>query len=357
MRLSSFIRKSEECVSKDSFSPLDALALCWTTYFSYEGVRFPIAAKELAFRPFASELWKRNQTFVPKETADFMDAFLHSPRYQDVVFLEAKEVRDEEKATQFFAFVFAVEDLIVLAFEGTDTSSLGWKEDFMLTYCEGIPSYDHATAYAKDVLSRYEGDVILAGHSKGGNVATYVLSALEDDARIQRVYSFEGPGFYRRDIFKNHPERQSKIKKYVPQGSIVGVLLSDETKLHIVRSYDFGIFQHNAILWPIRDGHFLAMRRRTLLSHGTESAINGWLEALSNEEKKRFTILFFDAFTRIGVDDFRPFFQQFLIRFPALSKVYRTMEKEDRALFRKVARTLFSESLSALLPKPKKKSA
>ena len=347
MNLAAWIRSKDALLEESDFLALDALSLAWTTYFDYSGVTFPISTKALALRRFAHELTKRNQTFVPQKTCDFMDAFLHSPRYQNVVFVEEKEVRGEGGA-QFFAFLFHIGDRFVLAFEGTDTSSLGWKEDFMLTYCEGIPSYPHALAYVKDVMKRFEGEFILVGHSKGGNVASYVLSQLEDDSRILKVYSFEGPGFYRKDLFDGKTERLAKVEKYVPQTAMVGVVLSPFAVPHIVRSRDLFVFQHNAIEWVIKGDSFVETKSRTLFSKGFERSMNAWISNLSNAEKERFTSIFFETFEKAGVKDFNDFFTHLFTAFPDLKKNYLSLSKEDRAFFRKTLGTFWKSSAKSL---------
>lgn len=341
MNLATYIRKHEEPLKPEEFSHLDALSLCWATYFDYSGIEFPIAVKTLALQPFAWQLEERNQTFVPNNTANFMDAFLHSPRYQDVVILECKEVRDEDAKVQFFAFLFALGERLFIAFEGTDTTFLGWQEDFMLTYRDGIGSYPHALAYVEDVLSRYEGSVDLMGHSKGGNVAAYVLSQLTDDSRIGKVYSYEGPGFYREDIFEGKRERLAKVEKYIPQCAIVGVILSSYANARIVRSKDFVIFQHNAIEWVIKGNDFVYAKKRTATSRTIEASVNSWIRGLSVEDKERFTELFFQTFSKLGIHDFRAFLSNIFVKFPELHKAYSCLDKEDKKLFRKVFGVLF----------------
>ena len=76
-------------------------------------------------------------------------------------------------------------DTYLIVFRGTDDSIIGWKEDFHLTYMKEIPAQKHALRYLKNFFARHpKQKVILAGHSKGGNLAIYAASQIEQSCMI-----------------------------------------------------------------------------------------------------------------------------------------------------------------------------
>ena len=70
-----------------------------------------------------------------------------------------------------------------------------------------VPAQQEAVAYVTRAAAAFDGELLLGGHSKGGHLALYAAAhaAPEVQARISRVYSFDGPGVdeeHREHIFE-----------------------------------------------------------------------------------------------------------------------------------------------------------
>ena len=82
--------------------------------------------------------------------------------------------------------------------------------------------------YVGKVAERYKGDFMVAGHSKGGNMAAFsaMNSPKEVRERITDIYSFDGPGF-RPEILEEYNYRAiaSRVHKFLPKSSLVGIVL------------------------------------------------------------------------------------------------------------------------------------
>ena len=79
---------------------------------------------------------------------------------------------DESIETQFAAITILMEDKTAyIAFRGTDTSLIGWKEDFNMSFMDQVPAQKLALSYLKDVASIIKCPLRVGGHSKGGNLA------------------------------------------------------------------------------------------------------------------------------------------------------------------------------------------
>ena len=116
-----------------------------------------------------------------------------------------QSVFDETQEIQFAAVTMQLPDgSLFLAFRGTDSSIIGWKEDMKLTYLDEVPSQNLAWKYARDIYERYcvrKGlfrrrqqlavPLYLGGHSKGGNLAMYVAIREQTiQPAITRVYNY-----------------------------------------------------------------------------------------------------------------------------------------------------------------------
>ena len=98
---------------------------------------------------------------------------------------------------QFAAVTYVIPNgPTVVAFRGTDSTIIGWKEDFMISYTS-VPSQDLALSYAIKHVGEADGDVIILGHSKGAHLALFAAAHLEEkyQDKLLHVYLNDGPGF------------------------------------------------------------------------------------------------------------------------------------------------------------------
>ena len=102
--------------------------------------------------------------------------------------------------------------------------------------------------------------VYIGGHSKGGNLAVYAAVKCRKIFRrsILRVYNFDGPGFNREFIESNrYQEMKESIETWVPESSIVGMLLEHEEDYHVVQSKQIGFMQHDVTSWEVLGADFI----------------------------------------------------------------------------------------------------
>ena len=336
MELLRYIGEKKQPYSEEPLGKLYVLAYVWLTYFDMRPIqeRMPLRFEELKEDPYNKQLEKMHETFVPKLCANLFRKMMSLPRYRESVLLAYEHLIEPSQDLQFGALAIQAGERIVIGFEGTDLSYVGWKEDCIMSYSDSIASYQLAKAFTEKVMERFpDKKVILAGHSKGGNVAAYVLSALEDDTRIEAAYSFEGPGFHSSSIFAAHPEREKKLFKYIPQSSVVGVLLCNETNVRIVKSRSVGIFQHNTFKWQIIGDDFVYLSKRSMSSRYIDKAVNGWIATLSEDERRRFVRLVFNMLDNSKARDFRTLVRGIFMEMPTLNQAYKQMGAEDKTFF------------------------
>ena len=196
---------------------------------------------------------------------------------------------DKDKVKQFAALVFLLPDgRNYISFRGTDKTITGWKEDFLLSCQSETAGAKEAVEYFNKIAPVLEGELILGGHSKGGNFAMYAAAFCEAEykERIVQVYNNDGPGF-REEVIQS-PEFQEilpKISTIAPQSSIIGQLLSNPAKQHVIHSTAKGILQHDAMTWEAEKDSLVSSELDEL-SEYTKTTLGSWLETMDDETRE-----------------------------------------------------------------------
>jgi len=295
------------------FTVLDALALTELAYLPFEDlVPAEISVQNyISLQHLAEQFEEKFQGKYPPlgmvnahrlKLLSYLSSF---KRYKHIKALGFANDVSLDSQKQFAAITYQIrpkEYLVV--FRGTDDSIIGWKEDFHLTYMKEIPAQLAARDYLKEVLDKLDGKVWLAGHSKGGNLATYAACHVETSIqdRIQKVYSFDAPGLHssirNSDNFK---AIEGKILSIIPENSIVGMMLeTPETDL-VVKSKTFGLLQHLMVSWEIEGDQFKVVPKVTEDSIQVDQTLKSWTASLSEEELRDFFDLFFGLFIEAGI--------------------------------------------------------
>ena len=353
MHVYGYLKKNQNPFSVTPFNAVDSLAIAWMAYFDFASVkeRLPLSIKGIYCLSQYKKLEPYASSFVPKYSRKFMHAMAVSPRFQNAELLDYDYVMDKNNSAQFCVIAVRLAGLIVVAFKGTDDSYTGWREDFELSYKDKIASYSLAESFVASIMKQYNEKIVLCGHSKGGNVATYLLSQLEDASRIEHVYSFDGPGFRIQGLFENKEDRLEKFTKIIPQSSIVGVLFSNETDVKIVKSRSAMIVQHIPLIWVVKDNDFIYLKKRTLSSRYLEKSINSWIESLNDQERQRFTEIVFGELDKLDPQDFISFFKKIFKQIKPVYEAYLGLDMDDKKL---LFRVYFKLLRNMILPEKKK---
>ena len=169
--------------------------------------------------------------------------------------------------------------------------------------CEGAAPDSVSGASRRDCLRR---PFYLGGHSKGGNIAEYVMLSASDEARsrIAAAYSFDGPGFMESAFDAAEFEVAApKLHKLMPQDSIIGTILYSETPFEVVQSSELGFRQHDLFSWEVAGDTFVRRAGLTAASQVFDAATNQWLRSYSEQEKREFVTALFDSAEASGALD------------------------------------------------------
>ena len=338
-----------------AFSEIDALVLTELEYLPLEkvvpsdenGETF-VTVKDIAeyMKEHKQELFDENPMMITEERHEVSQLVANASRYQGLKFFGVVSEWDKDTTKQFAAVTVEVEPSVrLVVFRGTDETLIGWKEDFLMTYSPLVAAQTDAKEYLAKQASLCDGDLMISGHSKGGNLAIYAAATQEEDVqlRIVDIFCFDSPGLYRSVLeTKGYQNIVPLAMRYIPQDSLVGLMLESEVPYVIVKSNASGAMQHSAMTWEIEDGQFIKMEKLTKNSQLNDQTFKKWTESVSDEELELFWNVFFELLFNAGIDTVNDLYGQFMHYVQEFLKAAGEMDEEKRELLTRIALLLVS---------------
>ncbi len=213
-----------------------------------------------------------------------------SERYASLGVARYVNEADKTAEKQFSAVTFVLPGSICVAYRGTDGTALGWKEDFNMSFSDVVPAQAEAVKYLTRSAELYGGPIRVTGHSKGGNLAVYAAAFCPPAVRerIVSVRNHDGPGFL--DKVAGSPEYNAvlhKVRSFLPQSSVVGMLMSHREDTVIVKSVRRALMQHDLYSWCVRRGGFVQMPELTEMSRTVDDTLKRWLAEMPPSDRGR----------------------------------------------------------------------
>ena len=291
-------------------TPVDALIFSTLSYLDFAGIvpektQNPIPL-HVAADAFLS-LEDAQDRVRLKSDLQLLRAVADAPRFQNIrlALYRSKLITEEE--VQFAAVTFLLEDgTAFVTFRGTDYSLVGWKEDFNMSFQDSVPAQREAAAYVMEAAEALPMPLRLGGHSKGGNLSVY--SAAKASAHIQKqileIYNLDGPGFTEAMMHDSgYLAIVPKIKTYIPEGSIIGILLEQRDEYRVIESRQVGLLQHEPYSWEIQAGDFVYAQDISGINRFADKAITNWLQDMTPDERSAFVDAFYDLLCAGGANN------------------------------------------------------
>ncbi|VTY23182.1 Uncharacterised protein [Streptococcus parasanguinis] len=338
------------------FKELDVLALTELTYLPFGHIVPQGDTTGIQVRlSDAMDLIDRTSNFiVSNQHLQLVDELATSMRFKNIKLLNYVDEYDPDVQKQFAAMTYRLSlDVYLVVFRGTDDTLIGWKEDFHMTYMDHVPAQRRAASYLQNVMKEFpKGRFLVAGHSKGGNLAAYACSYLPNHLfeRVDTIYSFDAPGLNRAIIETEGYQRTSpKIRRFVPQGSIVGMMLEVPEPTTIVKSRAFGGFaQHDAFTWEIKDHSFVTVSETSPDSQQTDETLKQWVRETSADDRKKFFDTFFGLFLDAGITSINDL--RNLKNFSKIKEIFQNaqdLDPTEREMLERLAKQLLDTRVKA----------
>ncbi|MCR4902403.1 MAG: DUF2974 domain-containing protein [Butyrivibrio sp.] len=294
------------------FNIIDNLVFAHLSYLSLENVY--TQGNELTLGK-AFEITGTNATFkfITKDSDNIklFELCAKSRRFGNIVISDYVDDTSIKENKQFAALTFHINDKeAVITFRGTDDTIVGWKEDFMLSYCK-VPAQEMARQYATEKLKGNKSYYIV-GHSKGANLALYAASYLKDSEllKVKNVYLNDGPGFCSDVLDTGLIKRiDSKCIRITPEYCIVGEIFKPEiSQSYIVKSTGLQMMQHSILTWQVDENGLETTGSHDSISDQINKIFDKFIEKMDDlHERQAFVNSIFDTMGQNGavtIEDF-----------------------------------------------------
>ena len=343
MNLIDYLNKYKDTSFKEMpFNEIDALALADFSYVDFSNLKLDkerINSRRLAelianYQPI-NEDSERKLNYLKVASL-----ICEGKRYSKAKYVHFRKIRDESSEKQFQAITIILRDFIYISFCGTDSTVLGWKEDFNMAVLQTVPSEIEAMKYANMVASKHWfRKIYLGGHSKGGRLAISAAKGMKNKRRIAAIFSFDAPNYPSAAYDEEYRAIDSKILAYAPNESIIGRLMNEYHQKRIIKSSNSLLMQHDTFSWLIDDRSFVHESSYTEKSTRIVNAINNALNTYDEETKHQFIDTLFDFFEKLHIEKLpneKEFIAFFLKRIPSIFGVWKETPKENRSIVKKI---------------------
>ena len=208
-------------------------------------------------------------------------------------------VNNKGSDVSFGALTLTLDNIKVISFKGSDSSTVSWLENFRLWYQYPTLTQKLAIDYLHENISMFDTNIYIVGHSKGGNLAE--VSALEMNPlylpKLKNVVSFDGPGL-RPDEFNSvkYKAIARKLICIIPSNSVVGPLMYNKTPL-VIKTNALGINGHYPNNWLTYGEFFVKGTQSSLSKRIHDSSLNSFAE-IKREEMMEGVEAIFDALNK-----------------------------------------------------------
>lgn len=287
-------------LAQSPFNEVDNLLFAQLAYLNLDGIvpspenGADITLREASGRYFSihDEQSIARHGFLVRISAPVLKKLAETRRFAEARLANYVNVIDPEREMQFSAMHVRLEDgTVFVAYRGTDSTIIGWKENFNMSFAAPVPSQLEAVRYLERTAWGTDEPLRLGGHSKGGNLAVYAAVHCSEPirARILEVYNNDGPGFDKELIeSRAYREMLGRIRKFVPQTSVVGMLLEHDAEYTVIHSNQKGLLQHDLLSWEVLGPRFVHVGQVTKESRLLDAVLRSWLNRMDREQREQF---------------------------------------------------------------------
>ena len=353
-------------LEQSPFNEVDAGILARFAYEPFEGivsdnlrdwVQVSYACKALLNSPTLND-----DVLDPNRDNEFIRRVGESKRFGNMKISGYINDTDIGRQIQYSSCLFDLdgEQNYFVAYRGTDNNIIAWKEDFNMGFEFPVPAQKRALEYFESVVSTFkDGTFMVGGHSKGGNLSIYAATFCDDrfNVPVTDIYNFDGPGFME-NIMKlpEFKKIENSIHTFVPEFSVVGMILEHLEKYSVVHSFENGIMEHEILSWECEATSFVHKEERSAGSKFFDETFRNWIAGLDKVQREQFVDT---AFGLIMCDNAKKLAEFKINRRETLNSMieaYKKMDEKNKAGFKSAAKRLFETAgslLKANAEKPK----
>lgn len=327
------------------FNEIDSLILARFSYLPFESLMKK--EEELTIEELSKRFEKADKNKLEilwPDDSDLLPLLGQSKRFGKMIATDFLNKFDPEQEKQFSAITVLLPDnTIFISYRGTDNTIIGWKEDFNMSFKSHIASQLDSVKYINDIAKKYQNNIRIGGHSKGGNLAVYAAVFADEEAkkRIINVYNNDGPGFAD-DITntKEYKEMIEKVHTYIPQSSVIGRLLNHEEKYTVVKSIQKGIMQHDLYSWQVQGTKVVSLKEVTNGSEFVDKTIKQWLDDVEPKQREIVIDTIFDILSTTEAESMIQIREKWFKNVGIMLKNYKNLDEDSKKMIGEIVRKL-----------------
>ena len=348
MNLIDYLSKyKDKSLKEEPFNEVDALIFALMSYFPFELIK-----KKKLTSPVILEFLETYKTNDARQRK-LLDIFVlrtlcSSRRYKGIKFAFFEKSSSHEAIEQFQAVCIEMKNFTYVSFAGTDSSTIGWREDFNMGYLDIVPSEIDAIQYINRVRKKHPfKKLYLGGHSKGGRLSIRAGKEIYKRNTVEAIFSFDGPNFPDSFYDQDYENIKALIHEYAPSESVIGRLLRDQSKIIIDSNAEL-FQQHDAYTWLVEDDHFVHLEKYTPRSDKITKIVNGVFTQFSNEEKSVFVNTLFDLLDKHNITEFKDDNINRKIVLSALTNLGKDLFKVSKETRQVILKIMFTILIAAI---------
>lgn len=326
--------------SLSKFNEIDSAIMARFSYLPFDTIikeNEKVTIKELNKRFQFQQKQKKNLRILWPDDVYLFPEIGKSIRFGNLIATDYINIYDPEKEKQFSAItVLLPNDVMYISLRGTDSTVVGWKEDFNMSFKCHIESQKSAKEYVEIMAKKNPNKkIIIGGHSKGGNLAIYcaMFASEEIKNRIIKIYNFDGPGFSE-DIVKTNEYNSiiNKAHSYIPNSSIIGRLMSHKEDYTILISNAKGIMQHDIYTWEVIGIKFVKAEKLSNQSDFIDKTLTDWLGEIEPKKREEIIDAVFDIIYKTDEETFKGIKENLFQSTKIMLKSYQDLDTETKKL-------------------------
>ncbi|MDR2922157.1 MAG: DUF2974 domain-containing protein [Treponema sp.] len=336
------------------FNPVDNIIFCQLSYLPLDGIVggpeernwITIArAAEIFAERLRDDTSAQRQATMFKDDPAFLSALGSSNRFKNCVLRGYVNQIDVAGEKQFSALsITGLPDECFIAYRGTDANFVSWKEDLNMSFSDAVPAQLEAVSYLEKMAGKLKGPLLLGGHSKGGNLAVYAASFCDKKIhrRIAGIYSNDAPGFQRRVIeSEGYQAVREHIRSFIPQSSVVGMLLEHGAGYSVIKSSQSGLLQHDLYSWETSYNDLVHADRVTQGSLFIDKTLSEWINNLDYDSRQKFIEALYTILTATQVQSIPELTSDWFKAAGRMIQSLGNIDESTKTLIRKTLAALF----------------
>ncbi len=283
-----------------------------------------------------------------KMAAFLMREMAKTKRFGDVRLFRYIDDIDYKEQSQFCAVTLLLDDnSIFVSYSGTDNTIVGWRENFNMSFLDETPGQLKAVKYLNETISSDWEILRIGGHSKGGNLAVYAAVTCRESMqeKIAAVYCNDGPGFMGRKIDEwNYQKMLPKIHAFMPEASIVGMLLEHKADCTVVKSSASGPMQHDTMTWEVLGNSLVRVESVAEKSILLDQTLKAWIDKMDAKQREEFVDTLFEILEEGRIETVDDLANMKWKKFVELFKLSSALEHENQEILKRTLKLLLEES-------------